>query len=47
MNNELVAVMHIIVYDRIFKRCKVERNSVDALQKTETKINHTKVIMFV
>ena len=51
MYNELVAVTvtvtHFIVDDRIFKRCKVERNSVDVLQKTGTKINHSKVIMSV
>ena len=47
MYNELIAVTLIIVYGRIFKRLKVEKNSVDALQKTGIKINHSKVIMSV
>ena len=47
MYNELVAVTLIIVYERVFERCKVEKNSTDALQNTGTKINHRKVIMSV
>ena len=47
MYYELVAVTLTIVYERIFERCKVEKSSVDALQKTGTKINQRKVIMSV
>ena len=47
MHTELVAVTLIIVYGRIFKQRKVEKNSVDTLQKTGIKINHSKIIMSV
>ena len=47
MYTELVAATLIIVYGRIFERRKVEKNNVDALQKTGFKINHSKVIMSV
>ena len=44
MCNELVAVTLIIVCGRIFERHKVEGNSVNALQKTGTKLNHKVII---
>ena len=47
MYYELVAVTLTIVYERIFEPCKVEKSSVDALQKPGAKINHKKVIMSV
>ena len=47
MYDELVAVTLIIIYGCIFERCKVKRKSVDALQKTGTKINLSKVIVSV
>ena len=47
MYNELVVVTLIIIYERVFERCKFEKNSTDALQNTGTKINHRKVIMSV
>ena len=47
MYNELVAVTLIIVYERIFERCKVERIVSMHCKKTGTKLNNRKVIMSV